>query len=522
VGNLRLRPLSEAARQEWFNIAVGAIGRTVPLPTSIKPRVLKKISYLRSRSAEKAEVAEVFPDCFFLECYNPNARTIALTFTVRPRAAKEARPFQKMIDVSPGYTRAKVAFCEISQSIDMSQPFEVEIIPNDCDDTVLYFGLIDFVKERREAGAETRAQSGSNKCKCVVWDLDNTLWDGILVEDGPEKIRIRQAVVDVIKQMDQRGILHSIASKNSYDDAMKILRLCGIDDYFLYPQITWQPKSQSIAQIAQQLNIGVEAVAFVDDQEFEWEEVKTALPQVVVIDAGDYVNIPDRPEFRVPVTAESKRRRLMYQEQQRRGTALQSYRGDYVGFLRDCCVEIGIRPLDDTNLERVYELAQRTNQLNFSGNRYPQAELTEIMRSSFIETYVIDCTDRFGNYGIVGFAVVDIRVPCLLDLMFSCRIQGKRVEHAVLAFLLNRFVAGRNQDFYANYRQTPKNAVAGKVFEEMDFEGVAEHDGVASLVFRDGREILDDHIVKIKRVSHPAVSLRYQRVRSRTARDTVP
>ena len=98
------------------------------------------------------------------------------------------------------------------------------------------------------------------------------------------------------------------------------------------------------------------------------------------------------------------------------------------------------------NLKRVYELAQRTNQLNFSGNRYQEAQLVEIMGSDFLETYVIDCSDRFGDYGIVGFGVVDIRVPLLLDLMFSCRIQGKRVEHAVLSFLLKRFVSGKKQD----------------------------------------------------------------------------
>jgi len=497
VGNLHLRPLSKAAKQEWFNIAVGALGRTVPLPTSIKPRVLQKISYLRRRSAENGQVTGEFPDCFLLECFNPNTRTIALTFTVRLRAQKEARPFQTMISISPGYTRAKVAFSDISQSIDMGQPFEVEIVPNDCDNTVLYFGLIDFVKERREAGYENGRESGIKQFKCIVWDLDNTFWDGILIEDGPEKIRIRQGVVDVIKQTDQRGILHSIASKNSNDDAMKILRLCGIDDYFLYPQIKWQPKSQSIAQIAQLLNIGVEAVAFVDDQEFEREEVKAALPQVVVIDAADYVNIPDRPECRVPVTTESKSRRLMYREQEQRKTALESHTGDYIGFLRDCRMEIGISSLNDTNLARVYELAQRTNQLNFSGNRYPQAQLTEIMRSRFLETYVIDCSDRFGNYGIVGFAVVDIRVPRLLDLMFSCRIQGKRVEHAVLSFLLERFVSGKKQDFYANYRKTSKNAESGRVFEEAGFECVRDNEGVLSLVFRHGHEIFDDKIIKM-------------------------
>jgi FkbH-like protein len=158
---------------------------------------------------------------------------------------------------------------------------------------------------------------------------------------------------------------------------------------------------------------------------------------------------------------------------------------------------IGIRPLDQANLKRVYELAQRTNQLNFSGSRYLETQLAEIMRSAVLETYVIEASDRFGQYGIVGFAVVDIREPRLLDLMFSCRIQGKRVEHAVLGFLLTRFMHVKEQDFYANYRRTSKNAASGKVFDEMGFESVAADEAGVSLVFRHGREILDDQIVRI-------------------------
>jgi FkbH-like protein len=497
VGNLHLQTLSKADKQEWFNIAVGAVGRHVPLPASIKPRVLQKISYLRRQSAENALPNGEPPDSFLLECFNPNARSISLTLTVRPRARKEARPFQTRISLSPGYTRAKVAFSEISQAIETSQPFEVEIVPNDCDNTVLYFGLMDFVKEHPEPSKQKLYDSGIKPLKCIVWDLDNTLWDGVLIEDGPDKIRIRQGVFDVIKQTDQRGILHSIASKNNHDEAMRILHLCDMDDYFLYPQISWQPKSQSISKITQLLNIGVESVAFVDDQEFEREEVKSALGDVTVIDAAEYANISDRPECRVPVTAESKSRRLMYREQQQRQAVAESFQGDYIGFLRECRMEVGIRPLDGANLKRVYELAQRTNQLNFSGNRYPENQLAEIMETPFLETYVFHCKDRFGDYGIVGFAVIDIRVPRLLDLMFSCRVQGKRVEHAVLCFLLQRFVSGKAQDFYANYRKTAKNAPSGKVFEEMGFELAAENEGVLSLVFRHGHEIVDDQVVRM-------------------------
>jgi FkbH-like protein len=494
-GNLNLKPLSQAAKKEQFNIAVGAIGRAAPLPGFAKQRVLQKISYLRRVAAESAPDSGEVPDCFLLECFNPNERTITLTLTLRLRDRSEPRAFQEMINLSPGYTRAKIAFSDIARSIDTSRPFEVEIVPNDCDNTVLYFGLLDFVKELPHS---TLQEPSAPKAtfKCIVWDLDNTLWDGILIEDGPKKIRIRQGVVNAIKEMDQRGILHSIASKNNRDDAMNVLRQHGLEEYFLYPQVSWQPKSQSVAEIARLLNLGIDSLAFVDDQPFEREEVTTALPQVAVIDAADYAGIPDRPECRVPVTAESRNRRLMYREQQQRESVLEGFKGDYLGFLRECRMEVQIQPLGEGNLKRVYELAQRTNQMNFSGNRYQEGHLVEIMKSASLETYVIHCQDRFGDYGIVGFAVVDVPVPQLLDLMFSCRVQAKRVEHAILSFLLQRF-AHNGKDFFVNYRKTDKNAPSGKVFEEMGFEPVAGNAGGPSLIFRRTRAIPDDHIVRI-------------------------
>jgi HAD-superfamily phosphatase, subfamily IIIC/FkbH-like domain len=500
-GTLRLEPLAKASRQELCQIAIGALARSIPAPDSIRPRLLRKVNYLRRRSAERARLDGQLPDYFLLECYNPGAQAVALTFTVRATSSS-APPFRALISASRGYSRATVAASEIFASIDASQPFEVEIVPNHAGDTVLYFGLMDFVKERvhvKELAGSTRdgrSGTGAATIKCLVWDLDNTLWDGILVEDGPEKIRIRERVVDVIRRADERGILNSIASKNNYDDGMQVLRAFGIDEYFLYPQIKWQPKSRSLAHIAHLLNIGVDTLALIDDQVFEREEVKATLPQVTVIDAAAYGEIPARPEWRAAVTDESRSRRAMYREQEQRETALLSHQGDYLAFLKDCRMEITLRPLDESNLQRVYELAQRTNQLNFSGNRYQMSELREIAGRAYQETYVISCADRFGDYGIVGFAVVETSAPRLLDLMFSCRVQGKRVEHAFLAFLLNRFLRRPGEDFHAAYRRTTKNAPAGKVFEEMGFESATDGDP-SSLVFHYGRAIPDDGIIEL-------------------------
>jgi FkbH-like protein len=495
VGNIDLKTLSTAETEERKNIAVGALARNLPLPSPIKSRVLGKINYRRRVAAENASGAKDRPDCFLLECYNPGTDPVHLTFSVRLKDRTFVRRYEKYIEARSGYSRTRIPFSEIASVIDVALPFELEIVPNNVsEDTTLYFGMMDFI---REVPGTPPATGVTKPIKCIVWDLDNTLWDGILIENGISGIRLRESVVDVIKELDRRGILQSVASKNNEDDALNVLSHFGIEDYFLYPQINWQPKSQSVARIAKSLNIGLDSIVFIDDQAFEREEVHSSLSLVVVLDAANFAMLPDMPGCQLPATEESSRRRQMYKEQQQREGALGASGEDYLEFLQSCRMEVSIGALDETNLERVYELAQRTNQMNFSGNRYELGQLKEMTEKPDIRTLVIACRDRFGEYGIVGFAVVNTRTKILLDLMFSCRVQGKRVEHAVLSYLLNEYVAEKGTDFYANYRRTGKNAPSGAVFQEIGFEPVTEQDGVSLLVFRRGKQVPDDRLLKV-------------------------
>ena len=119
--------------------------------------------------------------------------------------------------------------------------------------------------------------------KCLVWDLDNTLWDGILLEDID--VRLKENAVSTIKTMDERGILQSVASKNDHDLAVRKLTEVGLLEYFIYPQINWNSKVESIRQIARNLNIGTDTIAFIDDQPGELDEVGFSLPEVQCIHA---------------------------------------------------------------------------------------------------------------------------------------------------------------------------------------------------------------------------------------------
>ena len=202
-------------------------------------------------------------------------------------------------------------------------------------------------------------------------------------------------------------------------------------------------------------------------------------------------------EFNVPVTVESKKRRTMYKQQIKRNEYLENFGDDYFKFLKDCNIKINLTSMNPENINRVFELAQRTNQMNFSGKRYQIDELQTIMNASDFHSYVISCEDKFGSYGIVGFCLIDPNKPRLTDLMFSCRVQSKRVEHAFLGYVLKKYISSTNKNFYANYTKTEKNKPSGNVFYDLGFEEVSEADGVTFLMFGFDKEILNDHLIDI-------------------------
>lgn len=490
-GNLRLETPRKAAKIEKRDHRIGTMLYQLPLPNAIKKTAITKRYSFKKRMARRNNRQGEIPTAFLIECFNPSDRKVPLSLTIRSFETGQRIPFQKLIDIEPGFQLVRVPFEEIASVINLQSSFHVELIPNEIGQEItLFFGLMDFVQEVEPA-------SKQNKIKCVVWDLDHTLWNGILVEDGPEKLQLRPGMVEIIQELDRRGILQSIASKNNHDEAMRVLKQFHIDELFLYPQISWGPKSDAVAQIAQQLNIGVDTLLFIDDSEFELQQVKSAHPKVRVLNANQCFSLLERNDCQVPVTAESMQRRKMYQVENIRQQLASGFKNDYKTFLLDCRIQLKIQDLTEENIQRVHELTQRTNQMNFSGNRYDRAVLQAILHNPYLDTYVLTCEDRFGSYGVIGFGIVDNREPRLTDLMFSCRIQSKRVEHAFLAYVFQKYIALTGRDFYANYRKTPRNAPSGQVFSDMAMKETGVQDGVTQLVFNRDQEISDDGIIKV-------------------------
>jgi FkbH-like protein len=267
-----------------------------------------------------------------------------------------------------------------------------------------------------------------------------------------------------------------IASRNNEDAARKKLEEFGLWDYFLAPQISWGPKSEAVKRIIQDLNIGADSVAFIDDSPFERAEVKGALPEVREYDAMRLLDLPTYDEFSVPVTDESQRRRLLYRAEYHRKAVLVASPVDHDTFLENCGIVLTLNALTSRNQERVHELVQRTNQLNFSGNRYTREDVARLLTNPSIIPLVMDCEDTFGSYGIVGFSILRMEPDRVIvaDMMFSCRIQGKKVEHSFLAHVIRSAAASGLSSCVCLYNKTQRNTPAGAVFNALGFAPVVE------------------------------------------------
>ena len=512
-GNLHLRSVDTARNIEERDRLVGTVLYQLPVPATVKKTVIQKRYGMKKRSALTRRPTAAVPSSFLIECFNPAERSIALSITVRSFDPDRKVPYQTLVTLTPGFHTLRISCKDIEKCLGLDSPFNIEIIPDDVGEEVtLYFGLIDFVKEAETTSLHPADTLCPKKIKCVVWDLDNTLWDGILVENGLDGIRLRPEVLATINELDRRGILHSIASKNNPDDALMALKKFGIDELFLCPQISWEPKGKSVSRIAERLNIGEDTMLFVDDSEFELHEVKATCPTVRVLNSEEVGGLLSIDACSVPITAEGMGRRQMYQMESARQEVARSFKDDYHSFLKHCEIVLNISSLSMDNIERVHELTQRTNQMNFSGNRYDRGVLVALLNKDYFDTYVLSCCDRFGNYGVVGFGLVDNREPRLTDLMFSCRVQAKRVEHAFLSFVLHKYAKDFGKDFYANYRKTARNAAAGKVFVDLGLEEVGVENDVTSLLFRKGCPIPSDEIINVVAPEHFSSVATYQRV----------
>ncbi len=469
-------------KNEGLGKLLGAVNRS-PLPSAARWQGIRIPEFLRRRSLRKLTGQDNTPDAFLFHGWSHNLESYRLMVEVYD---DHTPVWKTALDIVPGENLAVLT----ALSPECAKPGNlVKVYPESDLEAELDILWCDFVK-----GTPAAPEKPAQKVKCLVWDLDNTLWDGILIETGnTDDLKLRPGVKETLVELDRRGILHSIASKNDYGPAMEVLERLGVAEYFLYPQIHWAAKSGSLARIAKSLNIGIDALALVDDSIFERNEVSAVHPQVRTYDEKQA--LLTLPEFDVPATAESRTRRNMYRAEERRSTLMAAEKTDITEFLRRCNLGITVfEPVTEEQKLRCYELVVRTNQLNMSGVKYTPEEFAAVLSREGHTNFAFSCADDFGSYGIVGFGQYRTEGERLIftEFAMSCRVAGKFVESALFAHLLTR--EGREKGEFT-VQKTKKNILLRNSLENIGFTAERQNEKQVSYIFR--RDLLNSTIVHI-------------------------
>ncbi len=349
--------------------------------------------------------------------------------------------------------------------------------------------LLQMAREWMRFIVPLTAPLSGRTAKVLVVDLDNTLWGGVIGEDGLAGIKVGpeypgaayQGLHRVLLDLSRKGILLAVCSKNNLSDAMEALEkhpgmLVRAKD-FAAVRINWTDKAQNLREIAQELNVGIDALAFLDDNPFEREQVRAALPEVAVIDLPrnplEYASaIRNCAAFeRLTLSAEDQQRAEMYVARKQRAGAEQDFQSkeDFFRFLEQ---EAELEPVTDLTLARVAQLTQKTNQFNLTTRRYTEPQIAEMAKQPDWHIFSIKVRDRFGDHGLVGVAIAhDVGEQCEVDtFLLSCRVIGRTVETALLAHLAESAAQRGRKRLEGWYLPTKKNAPARDFYEQHGFE----------------------------------------------------
>ena len=340
----------------------------------------------------------------------------------------------------------------------------------------------------RHAAAMIRASLGLTS-KCLALDLDNTLWGGVIGEDGMNGIRLGGgpagesyvAFQKYVLALQRRGVILAVCSKNNEQDAKAPFQdhpemVLKLDDIALFVA-NWQSKDENLRHIAATLNIGIDSIVFVDDNPVERNFIRSQVPEVEVPEmpldpAGYAVALHRSMCFEAwTLTEDDRRRAASYQQNAKRSEQLAAA-GNVEDYLASLEMHVELRPFDEANLARIVQLINKTNQFNLTTRRITEAECLALMNRPDCYTQFMRLKDRFGDNGITGILIAFVEADTLRidNWLISCRVLGRRVEDAMLAAALS-FAAERNCTFgLGEYIPTAKNGQVSGIFEKYGFE----------------------------------------------------
>lgn len=324
--------------------------------------------------------------------------------------------------------------------------------------------------------------------KCLILDLDNTLWGGIIGEDSIEKISLGGSYPGnvyiefqkLILNLKDSGIILCICSKNNFSDVESFFdnssMILSMDD-FIIEKINWNDKDINIREIANELKLGVDSFVFIDDSPFERELIKTSIPEIIV---------PDFPkeEFEIvpffkdvfkeyfstyELSNEDKNKSNQYKIMSRE-IELKKIVPDYNDFIRNLEISIKIDSLNDFNISRIIQLLQKTNQFNLTNKRYTFLDIKNLEKSGSL-FFCAQISDKFEDKGITTLAIVNIFEDYaeIDSFLMSCRVLSRGIENVFLTYILNELYKLGYTKVYSNYIKSEKNIQTLKFYESNNF-----------------------------------------------------
>ena len=333
-----------------------------------------------------------------------------------------------------------------------------------------------FIEASKEILSAIRANQNLNK-KLLILDLDNTLWGGVIGEDGIDKIdlgghsEIGEAFVDFQKSIlnyKHRGVLLAINSKNNESDAFEAIEkhpeMVLKKNDFITHRINWKNKEENIVSIVDELNLGLDSVVFIDDSEIERNRVANSLPEVYVpnfpkspFELSAFLNSMNCFD-KINLTLEDLKRSEMYADEKARKVAKNSMKneGDWIASLE---IKIEAMSLNKNNLKRCVQLLNKTNQMNLSTRRMIESDFVNWSSNETNNVYTINVSDRFGNYGLTGILSTTKNKNCcdIIDFVISCRALGRKVEDAMMYIASEKARLMGCDEVSLEFKETKKN-----------------------------------------------------------------
>lgn len=320
--------------------------------------------------------------------------------------------------------------------------------------------------------------------KLLVWDCDDTLWDGTLIEGD---VSLPEGRYELCKELHDRGVVQSTASHNLLSDVQQKLHEFDLYNFFLLPQAAFGvQKSWMVQTIVEELGLSkLSDVVFVDDLEFNRTEVQTMLPDVITCAPGMLDRVVKSHFTKDEYTDVDRSRVAMYRAEQARKESGKAYGGDKLTFLRDCDMWMIIGYPAPSDMQRVQDLVKRANRLAAAAYAFSDAELEQA--SAADELIVMWAGDRFGDYGLSGVMVMREDAPVIELLVISCRMQGKGYGSAMLGTVINQHVG---EGIQAMWQETEYNAGVRSLYEWYKFIEVKSGvDNVVSVIKDIGKPV---------------------------------